>query len=225
MDVGGVTRSLQLLAENLKPAALKAPLREISKAKQAHVRQVFEQGGPGWEPRTASTLSQEADRLSAQADAQSRAGKAIAARLFTEHKNAIKRGAGASTIARRSLERAVLAQLRGKSLTSAEAGLLAAADSTAIARTQARLFARVLGVQEHTAGRLLGRLASSIKARIEGTLFILESTVKWAGVHNYGGAAGNGAQIPRRSFLAWRSEDLEMAAAAFQRHMIRAIVG
>jgi len=38
------------------------------------------------------------------------------------------------------------------------------------------------------------------------------SRIPWAGVHNDGGTANNGAVIPRRTFLEWTPERVEMFA-------------
>lgn len=55
--------------------------------------------------------------------------------------------------------------------------------------------------------RILGRLPSAILV-LAGDLFVRAvSRVEWSGVHQYGGTAGRGAQIPRRTFL-WLSDKL-----------------
>lgn len=48
---------------------------------------------------------------------------------------------------------------------------------------------------------LLGKLRKSIMATAKGASVVVESRVPWAGVHNQGGGAGKGAQIPARTFL------------------------
>lgn len=40
----------------------------------------------------------------------------------------------------------------------------------------------------------------------------MASRIPWAGVHNDGGTANNGAVIPRRTFLEWTPERVEMFA-------------
>lgn len=229
MNVNGVTRSLQLLVDSLSPRALKKPLSEISKAKQAEVRQRFEQSGPGWEPRAVSTMKQEAGRIDrAERESQVRSGKRLGQVLSSQLKVALKRGAKASTIDKRRLEIAVLRELRGGDVSTFDVRLRGAYDAaSATAREEARqrLFARSLKSREKVTGRLLGRLANSIKAQVDGTKLVVLSEVKWSGVHNDGGAVGRGATVPERTFLEWTEADYTTATEAFERHMLKAVEG
>jgi phage gpG-like protein len=236
MDVGGVTRSLQLLADNLTPVKLRAPLREISKDKQAEVRQRFEQGGPGWAPRAPATQTRAIRTLDKlQRAAQGRSGAVLEGDLRKQLGRAISRGAKASTIDRRRLEIALLRELRGADTSSLEPAIRAAYGSASRKQREqsaGRLFQRALKAHgkalkndRRLSGRPLGQLANSIQAKIEGVTLTVKSSVKWSKVQNEGGRVGNGAVLPARPFLEWTAADLEKAVATFERHMIKAIVG
>lgn len=54
---------------------------------------------------------------------------------------------------------------------------------------------------------LLGRLPAALITKIERKRMIVESRVKWSGIHQDGGTAGHGAKIPARPFL-WVSQQL-----------------
>jgi phage gpG-like protein len=69
-------------------------------------------------------------------------------------------------------------------------------------------------------GELLGRIASSIRAEIEKGTLIIESGIEWAGIHNDGGTAGNGARIPKRTFLEWTPERIEKFIEIAQQYVI-----
>lgn len=227
MNVDGVTRTLQLLSDSLSQAKLKKPLSAISKTKQAEVRQRFEQGGPGWAPRSPATLGRLEERSTGSARG------AVAGAIGSELKRTLARaskGANvkASTLARRRLERAVIQRLRGREegILGAEIrATIGAASDQERARAEARVAARVARTREKVTGRLLGRLANSIRAKIDDGRLILESSVEWSAAQNSGGAVGNGVTLPPRTFLEWTSSDIEKAAEVFRQHMIDAVVG
>lgn len=61
----------------------------------------------------------------------------------------------------------------------------------------------------------LGRIASSMKLEIKGSRLVYGSEIKWAWVHNQGGTAGHGAQIPQRAFAYLEPEDLDVLVDMF----------
>lgn len=75
------------------------------------------------------------------------------------------------------------------------------------------LGARIERQQSRVGEKLLGKLASSIVTKVDDGTLIVESKVPWAGVHNDGGAAGKGAQIPKREFLKLEDSDLDVFQA------------
>lgn len=58
--------------------------------------------------------------------------------------------------------------------------------------------------------RLLGRLASTIRAQVKKKELIVMSIVDWAGVHNVGGEVGHGAHVPARTFLELEDRDVDV---------------
>lgn len=69
--------------------------------------------------------------------------------------------------------------------------------------------------------RILGRLVSSLGATVDPENVTVASRVGWAGIHNRGGTAGHGAQIPKRTFLELTRQIVE----AFVQSLGRFIVG
>ncbi len=60
--------------------------------------------------------------------------------------------------------------------------------------------------------QLLGKLRTSIFAKMTNTSITIDSRVKWADVHNSGGQAGKGAHIPARTFLEVDERSAEQLA-------------
>ncbi len=61
--------------------------------------------------------------------------------------------------------------------------------------------------------KMLGKLASSIKASIKGSTLTVYSTAGDVGkIHNEGGTAGHGSRIPARKFLWLDDDDLKVLA-------------
>lgn len=56
--------------------------------------------------------------------------------------------------------------------------------------------------------RLLGRLSSAVNTSVRGNTLVVESQIKWAAIHQFGGTAGRGAHIPAREFLWWSQDVL-----------------
>lgn len=60
--------------------------------------------------------------------------------------------------------------------------------------------------------RALGKLKTSFKMQTTREAIEAVSKVSWAGVHQFGGVAGHGARIPKRTF-AWVSNELVIVVA------------
>lgn len=58
--------------------------------------------------------------------------------------------------------------------------------------------------------RLLGRLASTIRAQVKKNELLVMSIVDYAGIHNVGGEAGHRAHIPARTFLELEEADVDV---------------
>lgn len=69
---------------------------------------------------------------------------------------------------------------------------------------------------------LLGKLASTIKAQLQGSTLVVGSFVPWAGVHNEGGPVGHGAVVPERRFAELEPEDVDEFTKRLIERAIRA---
>jgi len=70
--------------------------------------------------------------------------------------------------------------------------------------------------------KLLGKLASSIRASIRKNTLEVYSRVEWAGIHNKGGTAAHGANIPKRTFLELDDEDVKVLAELLKGQLVEA---
>lgn len=68
--------------------------------------------------------------------------------------------------------------------------------------------------------RLLGRLSSAVNTSVRGGKLVVESQIKWAGVHQRGGTAGRGARIPAREFLWWSEDVLDFFAKQIADYLV-----
>jgi phage gpG-like protein len=75
-------------------------------------------------------------------------------------------------------------------------------------------------ITKHT--HLLGKLASTIKAQLQGSTLVVGSFVPWAGVHNEGGPVGHGAMVPARTFASLEPDDVDMFTKMLIARAIRA---
>lgn len=69
----------------------------------------------------------------------------------------------------------------------------------------------VPGRRKRKTRRILGRLPGAIQVRTHPDAVEIQSRVRWSGIHQDGGTANNGAQIPARPFLWWSEEFLDVA--------------
>jgi phage gpG-like protein len=186
------------------------------------IQKVFDQQGPGWAPldkaskeRRTKSMPELADRI------RQRALNPLERSVGRTHSRAVKRFIKTSPDAK-------LYERRKKTLAKQEAQH---AEAQRIAQEQrdaiygplptGKQFAKIgqrvekyrASAEERIAalerGDLLGRIASSIRSRIDRGSLTIESMIQWAGVHNDGGTAGNGARIPERKFLEWTPERIE----------------
>lgn len=73
--------------------------------------------------------------------------------------------------------------------------------------------------------RLLGKIRSTIKARLEDGGIRVGSFISWAGVHNEGGPVGHGATVPARTFAELESDDVDVFAKLLLERGIRSVDG
>jgi len=72
---------------------------------------------------------------------------------------------------------------------------------------RSRTRARSKSGRRRRARKLLGRLPRALQIKHDKRRLLIRSRVRWSGVHQEGGVAGRGAQIPARTFL-WPSDEL-----------------
>ena len=219
-------------------------LKEFGKYLRMRARARFVNQGPGWAPPAQSTK----ERLQATRTHRITArGKLRAtARQKLEHKIRadIRKG--------KAGERALL-QLRKlvapNDVTDKTAGLREGlrwgdyalpglADSDIVAgknKTLSRLAkdlgkAKVKTAAQRRSGkrasdkhRLLGKLASTLRASVKQNHLKVDSKVAWAGVHNEGGTAGRGSKIPARPFLFLEDEDIEFLIERLEARLVEDI--
>lgn len=61
---------------------------------------------------------------------------------------------------------------------------------------------------------LLGRLPGAIQVKVHPDAVEIRSRVAWSGIHQEGGRANHGAEIPARPFLWWSPDFLDDAEEA-----------
>ncbi len=68
-------------------------------------------------------------------------------------------------------------------------------------------------------GEVLGRIANSFQIKFSRKNWEMFSVIPWASVHNEGGRAANGAVIPKRTFLEWTDERLDVFVEMSARYL------
>lgn len=182
----------------------------------------FAEQGPGWSPRKVSTDAIAAAR---ESSARNLSEHRLRRKLTRELRRAQKRldaGKGTtSSVQRRAavlreFERQVAGgdvgagvKLKMGSKEQAIAGLTGSMKgSKALQKSIAGLKERKARAEIEASGRVLGRIAQSIKTKY-GTLELeVSSHIPWAGAQNEGATVGHGAQLPARPFLYVTAEDV-----------------
>lgn len=229
VDIGGMRRKLTTLVEHARD--LDVPLRKFGATWLRHRMQVrFEQEGPGWAPRAASTT---AKLLGAGAMVSARADRFMARKLAGDTRRARRRLDRLATVqgfdreARRQRERAAKGK-RGLSMvevvkrarhaverrerTERLFALVTSggAPTPADAKAVAKLGERTGRARRTASGPLLGRIASSFKLNVSGGRLSYGSTIPWAAAHNAGASVGRGANVPAREFAILDDRDLDI---------------
>jgi phage gpG-like protein len=189
-------------------------LREKAKAK-------FQSEGPGWAPLADSTAKKQAGGSTSK----------------TTRTGGVRQTSRVKAIVR-SLERdknrhgALLSSLRSVTRSGGGGNLGQLIRASALKPAQKKealgIAAAVFKEQQRDKPgkrrkgkrrRLLGRLASTIRAKVKKQNLTVYSMVDWAGVHNEGGSAGKGVTIPARPFLELEEEDLEVLRKMLVEHV------
>jgi len=214
VDATAGRRRLELIVRTLTD--LQPPLKIFGAYLRAKFKDRFAAEGPGWPPLAQSTghrllqsytgkvtrvgklrESPRLKRLRRQLQRDVRAERLDSRVLLAFERATRSTGGGA-------LGEAVRHYATGKRYARELANLAKALDRAQAGKRRKQR--RAISKHHH----LLGRLASTIKARLEGNAVVVGSFVPWAGVHNLGGSGGHGAVIPKRTFAELETDDVDV---------------
>lgn len=189
----------QSYLEDLTPA-----LQKSAGFMLKQIKAVFTEEGPGWEARDEASVKAAAERVKA------RGHQSLRTKLRRDVRRAKSRfaeGIGKKEALKK--RRAVLGEFekiaRGETVKKSK---LTEKQQVSL---RSRL-GRALEKSEKKGGKILGRLAGSIFPTVTSNSLTLTSRPEWSSIHNEGGTAGHGAQIPKRTFLEWTPERLHKIA-------------
>lgn len=198
--------------------AIKKALKIFNAYYRRRVSQRFNSGGPGWAPRRDQSEASGVKRdIRAESLAQHKVKQKLVRQLARARRQYL-RGKGTDT----SIYRRARVLEEFKKQVSGDASPFFSSDKRTT-KSVAGLRDRLARVEKAVAGRVLGRLASSMKSKISGSVLEVKSTIEWSGVHNEGGTAGHGAQIPARPFNYFESIDGEVFAEIVANAMMAAL--
>jgi phage gpG-like protein len=233
VDVSGVERELALTVDLLQLDRIDDALRAFGETWLAdRVRARFDAGS--WQPRAEATQSAQAaaaPRVATDAlrkKLRRELGKAegalskfdegkhrrrqefLAARGKRTRTSSAAVASRAASVARRELLLAEFERLTAggdaqKSLTGGKKG------AKQVEKLKERMGRALARAQDKP---LLGRIRDSFKLVVDNGRLVYASEIPWAGVHNDGGSAGNGAREPKRPFAFLEEVDLEVLVAA-----------
>jgi phage gpG-like protein len=207
-------RRIELLIRTL--ADIQPPLRVFGGYLRAKFKDRFTAEGPGWPPLAQTTGHR---LLQTYTGRVTKAGKLRESQRLKRLRRQLQRDVRKERLDARVLvafERATRSTgggALGEAVRQHAAGHRYARELSNLAKALDRAHAgkrrkqrRAITKHQH----LLGRLGSTIKARLSGNAIVVGSFVPWAGVHNEGGPAGHGAVIPKRTFAELESDDVDV---------------
>jgi len=233
VDVSGMRRKWKLVMD--AASDLDEPLRQFGRYLREKSKRRFQAQGPGW-PELASSTQERLEhtrvaRITASGGLRASAEKAVLRKLRRELKSvpayqAAKKeldrvlGRSAATGPARALLGTVAEMTRERHNQTLEQlkDDLARHDKKKAGKKRA-------GKKKAASHRLLGRLASTLRASVRRNLLTVESKVPWAGVHNEGGSAGHGSHIPKRTFLEIDDEDFEVLRHLLGEYLVEEMEG
>lgn len=210
VDTGGTVERMEILAKSFRD--LRPVFAQFAKWLREDVQRVFDSEGDGQWPKRKGELSQ--TRIAANVER-------IEANKYRSLQSSLRSS-------RKKAERRLLKTTDSKLITRrqksvqryeeqlAEVAKLASGGERSegqkrlydrVARRDALAQKRIADVKE---GKLLAGIASSLRTDTEPTFFEMYSRIPWAGVHNFGGTGGKGANEPERKFLEWTPKRLRM---------------
>lgn len=225
IDTTAGRRRIELVIRALTD--LQPPLRALGAYLRARFKSRFDAEGPGWPPLAQSTGHELIHRFTGRVTAAGRLRetsrlKRLRAQLLRDvrRERLDARVLTAFELATRSTGGGALgAAVRlyvGNHSYGGELRNIAKALDRAHEGKRGR---NARAISRHH--RLLGKLRSTIKARLEDGGIRVGSFVPWAGVHNEGGPAGNNAVEPARTFAELEDEDVDVFAKLLLERGIR----
>lgn len=234
VDVEGAVHKFELAAE--QASDLTKPLKIMMS--RLRKRAVERYKAQGFAPLAQSTLEKRAEKGLRQmrekltADLEKTFGKVVAERqgkkgMFTRlfegaegrTTDAVLAG-GARTVQNRRAVLAVFQQRHG----AGRGGLMAVAAGKKLTLKQGQSLATrtVKQVQKAVNKPVLGDLAGTLFGSVNGDEGTLKSRTghEWSEVHNKGGTAGHGAQIPQRETLKIEQSDLDFFVSVLKDHCL-----
>lgn len=208
---------------------LQPPLRSFGAYLRAKFKGRFDAEGPGWPPLAQSTGHELIHRFTGKVTAAGRLRetsrlKRLRAQLQRDvrKERLDARVLTAFELATRSTGGAALgAAIRLHVGSQRYAGELRNIAKALDRAHQGKRSRQTRAIVRHH--RLLGKLRSTIKARLEGSGIRIGSFVPWAGVHNEGGAVGRGATVPARTFAELEDDDVDVFAKLLLERGIRSV--
>ena len=227
IDTSSGRRRIELLVRALTD--LRPPLRSLGAYLRAKFTGRFDAEGPGWPPLAQSTGHELIHRFTGKVTAAGRLRETsrlkrlraqlqrdvrrerLDARVLTAFELATRSTGGGA------LGAAIRLHVDGQRYAGELRSLTKALDRAHDGRRSRRARA----ISRHH--RLLGKLRSTIKARLEDGGIRVGSFIDWAGVHNEGGPVGHGATVPARTFAELEDDDVDVFAKLLLDRGIRSV--
>lgn len=216
VNIDGLSRKLHTLAETAKD--LEPALRIFDQYLRDQVAQRFASEGPGWPARKQATEGAHHREAQVHALAAHRLRSKLARELGRAQRR-LRYGKGTAAAVDRRY--AVLKEFE-RQVAGGVLGAQTGKDRR-LEKSVSKLHERLGRAEAQASGRVLGRLGSSIASKVKRGSLTVYSKVPWAGVHNEGGQAGHGAQIPARPFLFLEPEDIDVLAEILVNRMLLAV--
>lgn len=218
-------RKLEILVENLRD--LDPVLSEFGKYLRAEAKKRFDQQGPGWRGLADTTKQRLSKKLLSRVTKgggrvkrterlrriERALPEALRGQLFSKFKTS---GGSRAQVAVRSAGRLEAMRAVGRLEEAVRSAALKRAHERELLNVVKELDRFAVGKRRRktrsalSRHRLLGRLPTSITAKLSRSMLQVYSRVPWAGVHNVGGSAGKGSNIPARTFLTLKDEDMDV---------------
>lgn len=221
VDVEGTQRDIKLMVNRLSD--LGPVWRRFTAYMRKEIDEEFETGGHGsWAPRKKE--ESEVKKAARIERIERNKYRGLQSRLRSEHKRAMKTLAKGTDKSRLGEKRARAVEKKRAQiqhiaqLAIGDIPLQPDFDKRLYKRVERRIVQAEKRKQAVEEGQLLGRMSHAFGIEVTKDSWRMFSRIPWAHVHNEGGTAGNGANIPKRTFLRWttkRIDTFEMMVAEY----------